>query len=134
MGKVFKYLIFSAMIIAFSAVVLQQDCYVAANQTDTYNDVEQLCDECTQYQHTVYRTQSDVAVTVPSQNFSLNLRLQSGGKRTGQGGSRFNSDITKLGKSISDEARFVQAYFRYSISKTFSKHGTLLIKLGKLII
>ena len=134
MGKVFKYLIFSAIIIAFSAVVLQRDCSVVANQTDTFNEVKELCDECTQYQHSIYRTLSDIAVTAPRQNFSSNIRQQSGGKRTGQGGSRFNSDITKQGKSISEEVRFVQAYFKYSISKTFAKHGALLIKLGKLII
>lgn len=134
MGKVFKYLIFSAMLIALSAVFMQRDFNVAAYETDTFSEVRELCDECTRYQHSVYRAQSDIAAVGASQSFSSNIRLLSGGKRTGQGSSRFNSDIICQGKSIAEEVRFVQAYFRYSISRTFAKHGTLLMMLGKLII
>lgn len=129
MGKLFKYLFVAAIAFAFSAIVLQRECSVAAEQA-----VQSHC------LHFEDRVQNDFALAGTGESLSPNvrlgstIRLQSGGKRTGQGGHRFHSDCMKMGKSIADELRFVQASFRYSVSKTFVKHGRFLIMLGKLII
>ena len=129
MGKLFKYLFVPAIVFAFSAIVLQRDCPVAANQA-----VRSHC------QHFEERSQSDFALAgtgesiCPTVRLGSTIRLQSGGKRTGQGGHRFHSDSIKMGKSNTDLVRFVQVSFRYSVSKTFVKHGRFLIMLGKLII
>ena len=134
MVKVFKYLLFAAIISAFSAVAMQRDAGVSAIEIDTFSEIKDLCEECTQYQYAAYESQNDFAVASASYSFSSNVRLQSGGKRTGQGGTRFTQGIIKQGKTIAQGVRFSHSYFRHSMSITFTQPGGLLIRLGKLII
>ena len=134
MEKMFKYLVYAAMVIAFSAFGMQRDSAVAADEIDTFKEIKALCHECTQYQHTAYENQNDFAIAGSSCTYSSNLRLQNTGKRTGNGGTRFTSGIMKQSKTIAQEVRFAHSYFRHSVTINFTRPESLLIRLGRLII
>lgn len=125
MGNLLKYLVISLFGILLTGTEGKADSTV----------VENLCDECVQYQHTVFEPITTVFVNVNESNFSSTntIRVQKKNKRS-SGGHRYYSVFAKHGKHYCSDI-YTTLFQKTAIHTPYLAHNShKLVSLGKLII
>ncbi len=129
MRNLLKYLV----IFLFGALLQGADG--KADSPVAENLFEELCDECMQYQHTVFEPVTTVFVNVNESSFSTTntIRVQKKNKRS-CGGHRYYSVFTKHGKHYCSDI-YTTLFHKISIHTPHLAHNShKLVSLGKLII
>ena len=129
MGNLLKYLVISLFGILLTGTDGKADSTVAENL------FKELCDECVQYQHTVFEPVTTVFVNVNESNFSSTntIRVQKKNKRS-SGGHRYYSVFAKHGKHYCSDI-YTTLFQKTAIHTPYLAHNShKLVSLGKLII